>query len=66
MAWVLKSERQYKDGTSAVLYHKGFPLGIMHECCGNPETAQQFKAKKDAMQYRKEHGMNKFEAVKTA
>ena len=64
MAWVLKTERHYMDGTSAIAYHKGFPLGIMHELTTHPEEARKFNAKKDADAYRKEHGMSRFEIVK--
>lgn len=66
MAWVLKIDKHYLDGTTATHYHKGFPLGIMHENVLRPEEAQQFKTKKDAVQYRKDRGMAMYEPVKLA
>ena len=66
MAWVLKCERHYTNGTSATLYHKGFTLGIMHECAVAPEGAKQYKTKKEALADRTAYGMRNWEAVKIA
>ena len=49
MTWVLRSERHYTNGTSAVIYHKGVELGMFHICVGTPEEAEHFRTKKDAM-----------------
>ena len=64
--WILKEERHYKDGRTETHYHKGFPLGIMHEVVLKPEEARQYKTKRDAEKYRKEYGMAKWEAIKIA
>ena len=66
MAWVLKSERHYTNGTSETLYHKGFPFGIIHECTAESEGAKQYKTKKEALADRNAHGMRNWEAVKIA
>lgn len=66
MAWVLKNERHYTDGTSATLYHKGFPFGSIHECVVKSEDAKQYKTKKEALEDRNAHGMRNWEAVKIA
>jgi hypothetical protein len=59
MAWVLRSERHYTNGTTAVLYHQRIALGMFHECGGTPEEAKQYKTKKDAMVDRNAIGLNK-------
>jgi len=66
MAWVLKCDRHYTNGQTATFYHKGFPLGIMHECVGKPEEAKQYRTKKDALADRRAYGMVGWEPVKIA
>lgn len=66
MAWVLRTERHYLDGKTAVFYHKGFPFGIMNESTLSTEDARQFRTKKEAMEYRKEYGMRQYEPLKVS
>lgn len=62
MAYVLKSERHYTDGTTATLYHKGF-TAIFHDCCGK-EEATQFRTKREANEVLKQLGKSwEIEAV---
>lgn len=62
--WVLKSDRHYTNGKTAVLYFKCMMLGF-HECASSPETAMQFKTKKEAIAYRNTHGFDRsWEAVR--
>lgn len=65
MAWVLKSERHYTNGTTAVLYHQRIALGMFHECGGTPEEAKQYKTKKDAIADRDALGLGRaWEAIR--
>ena len=62
---VLKSERQYTNGTTAVLYHQRIALGMFHECGGTPEEAKQYKTKKDAIADRDALGLGRaWEAIR--
>ena len=47
MPYVVKSDRQYTNGKTAVLYHKKFGL-FCHECTNRAETAFQYRTKRDA------------------
>ena len=52
MAYVLKSDRHYKDGKTATLYHKGFNW-FLHECC-EKEEATQYRTKREAKEVLKQ------------
>lgn len=54
VAYVVKSDRHYTNGKSAVLYHKRF--SFLHECTVKPKEALQFKTKKEAEQCAEELG----------
>lgn len=55
MAYVVKSDRRYTNGTTAVLYHKKFGL-CFNECELAPEKAKQFRTKAEANKCAKELG----------
>ena len=55
MPYVVKSDRHYTNGTTAILYHKGFSL-CFHECETDHEKAKQFRTKSEATKCAKELG----------
>ena len=55
MPYVVKSDRHYTNGSTAVLYHKGFGL-FLHECETDPKDAKQFRTKSEATKCAKELG----------
>ena len=56
--YVVSNLRPYKDamGGDVVLYHVGFPLGIMHELTGDLAKAAKYRTKAEATRMAKQLG----------